>query len=103
MKTIANVTTTLASEEDAHKLSQILIETKLVACCHICPIKSIYEWEWEIQEEDEYLLSMKGTVENEDKIRSKIEELHPYDVPMIISSHVGANQDYYQWICSQLK
>lgn len=46
---------------------------------------------------------MKGTVENEDKIRSKIEELHPYDVPMIISSHVGANQDYYQWICSQLK
>lgn len=79
------IQTTCSSKEEARKLSKNLIKSKLAACIHMCKIDSFYMWKDEFCEDEEVLLNIKTKKENFKKIKSKIKELHSYDVPEIIS------------------
>lgn len=93
------VQTTCSSKMEASNIARVLIYEKLAACVQMSEIESFYSWENEFCKDKEVLISVKTKKENFKKIKSKIKELHSYDVPEIISINIeNASKDYKNFI-----
>ena len=92
--------TTINTEKDARKLAAQLVEEKLAACVNIIPkIRSIYEWDGEIHDEQEFMLIIKSPREKLDLVKGFIDKRHSYEVPEFISVDViDGLPDYLQWV-----
>ncbi len=88
------------SIENAKLIANTLVKEKFAACVNIIPqIKSIYFWNNEITEDDEYLMVIKTKKELFESVKNKIIELHPYEVPEIISFDItNGTKNYLEWI-----
>lgn len=91
---------TAATEQEAATISKTVVEEGLAACANIIPqIRSIYRWKEEIWDERETLIMIKSREDLFEKIRSRIRELHTYEVPEITAIHVDkGDAAYLQWI-----
>ena len=91
---------TVSSEEEATKISSVLVEDGLVACVNIVPgIQSIFKWEGKVEKETEYLLVAKTVRDAFQPLIETVKALHSYEVPEIIGLPVqGGNQDYLSWV-----
>ncbi|WP_424688955.1 MAG: divalent-cation tolerance protein CutA [Halarcobacter ebronensis] len=93
------VQTTCASKDEAKKIARVLIEKELAACIQMSKIESYYMWKNEFCDDEEILLSIKTKKENFKKIKSKIKELHSYDVPEIIGLDISdVSKEYKKFI-----
>ena len=99
------VLTTCGSEEEAERIAQYLVENLLAACVNVLPqIKSIYRWQNKVESAREWLLLVKTTAENFDRVREAIRGLHSYEVPECISFAVDdGSATYLQWIDDSVK
>lgn len=86
--------------QDSEKIAEALLSEKLIACVNIIPeIKSKYWWKDKIETDTESLLFIKTKDELVEKVISKVKEIHPYEVPEIISFNIEqGNPDYLKWI-----
>ena len=86
--------------EKAEEIADKILESKLVACVNIIDtVKSKYWWEGKIQTDEESLLIIKTKVELIEKLIIKIKEVHPYEVPEIISFEIKeGSTEYLDWI-----
>ena len=91
---------TTGSEQEAVVLGRTLVEERLAACANSIPqIRSIYRWKEDIRDERETLLIIKSRQDLFEKIRSRIRELHSYEVPEITAVQVDkGDAAYLQWI-----
>ena len=90
---------TTKDEDEAEKIGKALVEEKLAACVNIHPIKSIYRWEGNIQEEAEIAMLVKTKAGLADKVIERVKELHSYEVPYIVSLPIEKGYpDYLKWI-----
>ena len=94
MKTII-IQTTCSSEEEAENISKILIEEKFAACVQLSQIKSFYNWDNQFCSDKETLLNIKTRKKHFKKIKSKIKELHSYDVPEINQLDISKSSKKY--------
>ncbi|BAK69875.1 MULTISPECIES: divalent-cation tolerance protein CutA [Arcobacteraceae] len=94
MKTII-IQTTCSSEEEAENIAKILIEEKFAACVQLSQIKSFYNWDNQFCSDKETLLNIKTRKKHFKKIKSKIKELHSYDVPEIIQLDISKSSKKY--------
>lgn len=96
---------TVPSPESAEQIAVKLIQHKIAACCNIIPgLTSIYSWEGKIEKDSELLLMIKSTEENYKKIENEIINLHPYEVPEIISLEINeGSREYLNWIHQNTK
>src|SRR5437660_7827588 len=78
------VLSTAGSKEEAQKIARALVERLLAACVNIVAVESIYRWEGEVEQAQEWLLVIKTTDEAFDRVRAAIKELHSYEVPECI-------------------
>ena len=85
--------------EVATKLVNTLLEDKMIACANYFPIQSSYWWNGEIENSNEIVSIIKTKKENWEKVRAKIEEIHPYDIPCIIKINAEANEAYESKEC----
>ena len=99
------VLTTAASKDEARKLARALVERLLAACVNIIPqAGSIYRWEGEIEESEEWLLIIKSTSAAFERVRDTIAELHSYEVPEGISISIkDGSMKYLNWIVESVK
>ena len=99
------VLATAGSKDEAHKIARALVERLLAACVSIVPqVRSVYRWEGEIEEAEEWLLIVKTTQAAFERVRDAIVELHSYDVPECISVSIdGGSVGYLSWIGQSVK
>jgi len=88
--------------EDAKELCKILIDCKLIACANLYPIESLYKWKDEFVDEKEIVSILKTHSKNWTKLKTKIEEIHPYETPCISKIDTEFNQKFSKWIDSEL-
>lgn len=91
---------TVNSKENAKNIAQILVKEKLAACVNIIKgIESLYLWENEIADDDEFLLLIKTKKNLYEKLESRIKEIHPYEIPEIICFPIEKGlPEYLNWI-----
>ncbi|QEG39992.1 Divalent-cation tolerance protein CutA [Roseimaritima ulvae] len=98
------VLTTTAQLEDAQRIAERLVADRLAACVQIeAPIRSLYRWDNQVQDDTEYRLTAKTTRDRFPTLCACLEEIHPYDVPEIIATLVIAGSPaYLQWVAEQV-
>lgn len=100
MSTISILSTTLADKEAARRLAASLLADKQIACAQITgPITSLFRWQGENTEAEEWQLVVKTTTERAEIVAEEIARLHPYTVPEIITQEVSAvHPPYHDWL-----
>jgi periplasmic divalent cation tolerance protein len=99
------VFTTLPNADKAYEVARALVEEKLAACANVLPaIRSIYRWEGKLQDENEVLVLLKTRAENVERLKARILELHPYEVPEVLAVPVESGyQAYLDWLSAQTR
>ena len=92
------IQTTTSTDEEAKLIAQHLVKESLAACIHIYPVTSIYKWDKEICENEEFILSLKTTKSQKDEVFRQIEKLHSYELPELIYFPIKGSQNYLRWI-----
>ena len=91
------------NEASAKTIVDQLVNEKLVACGNLFPIQSAYWWQGAVQNENEWVSIVKTIPEFWEKVKSKVEEIHPYEVPCIMKIEAEANEKYEKWIRESVK
>lgn len=90
--------------EEAKKISQALLEKKLVACTNFFPVTSMYSWKGSVNNDNEVVLILKALGKNFKEIEKEIKKVHSYECPCIISIKVSdANKEFLKWIKKEIK
>ncbi len=98
------VYTTLPKRRKARQLSKVLLKERLIACANIFKIDSIYRWKGEVQETGEYGVFFKTKEELWTDLESRIKELHPYEVPAVVSFPIEkGSKDFLNWISEETR
>ena len=76
----------------------------MAACINIYPaVLSIYRYNNEVVEDNEYLIHVKTIADKFNEIRKIIERLHNYETPEIISLEIlEGNEKYLKWIQNEI-
>lgn len=97
------VETTVASEEQAHALADLVIQQRLGACVSVLEQRSTYRWRGAVECTQEYLLRIKTQSAQVNELVSRLRQSHPYEVPEIISYEgVSLHPDYSAWLQESL-
>lgn len=103
MKFIA-VYITARDMKEAEKLSDILLEQRLIACANIMPIRSAYWWRGKIEKHGEYLIIAKSKQRLMKKIIATVKKHHSYTVPCVNALPIlEGNPDFLKWIDEQTR
>ncbi len=91
---------TTPNKEEAEVLARKLVEQKLAGCVQIVPqITSFYQWEGEVQKDEEYLLLIKTLPEKFGDLEAFIKANHSYSVPEIVALNAeNVSQEYLEWL-----
>jgi periplasmic divalent cation tolerance protein len=96
---------TVGSKEEARKIGKALVTAGLAACVNILDnMNSFYVWQGELQEDTEVVMIAKTTEDRVAQLIKKVESLHSYDCPCIVSLPVtGGHQPFLDWIAGEVK
>jgi periplasmic divalent cation tolerance protein len=105
MKEYIVVFCTIASIEDAKRISNELVKSRMAACVNIINgMTSVYEWKGEICTENECLMVIKTKKELFNELKKEIISMHAYEIPEIISLDITDGLDsYLDWIFKNTK
>ena len=95
---------TTDTAEEARQISRLLLEQRKIACANIISeIDSLFWWDNKPDSAHESLLIVKTKASLLPEIINLVKGIHSYDVPEIIALPiVGGNQDYLEWIDSNV-
>jgi periplasmic divalent cation tolerance protein len=67
----------------ATEIATTLVEAELAACVNRFECRSTFRWEGDVVREEEVALVIKTTADRYEALKSRIEAIHPHDVPCI--------------------
>ncbi|MBN1433182.1 divalent-cation tolerance protein CutA [Candidatus Fermentibacterales bacterium] len=96
---LVQVVTTLPGDSNARDIAEVLVAGGLAACAQIDgPITSIYRWKGELSSGREWRLVLKTPGSHAGRLRARLLELHPYEVPEMIQSDIDlVHDEYAEW------
>ncbi|MDJ0658673.1 MAG: divalent-cation tolerance protein CutA [Crocosphaera sp.] len=99
------VITTTPKKETAEQIAKTLLAKKLAGCVQIIEsVRSYYYWENELCKDEECICLIKSHQNNYQTLEKTIQEIHPYEVPEIITLPISeGSQDYLSWLNQQLQ
>ncbi|PIE19771.1 MAG: divalent-cation tolerance protein CutA [Proteobacteria bacterium] len=85
---------------DASRIAKTVLEERLAACVNVVAgVTSLYRWKGQVQEDSESLLVLKTPRSCYPTLEKRLQQLHPYDVPEVLSLSVDAGADsYISWV-----
>ncbi|MDA0266505.1 MAG: divalent-cation tolerance protein CutA [Cyanobacteria bacterium] len=96
------VLVTIDSQETAIALANALVNEGLAACINLFPIQSIYRWQGQAQQDNEWQLVIKTSLRRYAELAARVEALHPYEVPEIVVLPILAGSTaYLGWVTEQ--
>jgi len=98
------VLVTAGSPDEAERIAEAVVKEGLAACVNIIGgCTSIYLWREKLEKENECLLFIKSSAAKFEKLASRIEDLHSYEVPEIIAVPPSAiSRNYRKYLESVL-
>lgn len=100
---ITEITTTVSTPEQARAIAETLLKLRLVGCIQISDsITSHYQWEGKQCCDAELRCTIKTTISCAERAITKLEEIHPYDTPEILTSEKFASEPYSNWLRTQV-
>lgn len=96
---------TTKDKAEAERISQALLEEKLIACANmISPVESCFHWLGKIDTAEECLVIMKSRASLFLELETRVLALHSYEVPEILALPIVAGSEaYLGWMGSVLK
>ena len=100
MHDVILITTTVENKSDAENIAKCLLEKDLMACAQISgPIQSIYRWEGNIVDGEEFILTIKSLKLIQQNVIEQITAMHPYEVPeIIVQTPDHVSPEYAAWV-----
>ena len=91
---------TAPDSETGARIARSLVEERLAACVNLVPeIRSIYRWQGKVEDDSEVLLVVKTSEVRVAELARRLRELHPYDVPELVTlPAVGGLDAYLDWV-----
>jgi len=91
--------TTVPTKEVGREIAEGLLKERLVACVHIeGPVTSLFYWNEELEQAEEYRLLIKFVSGKEVEIEQWIKRNHPYELPQWIALEVDkVSKEYEAW------
>ena len=91
--------TTLPSREAAQALAREAVQKGLAACAQIEAIDSLYRWDGQVCEDQEWRLLLKTTAAQQAALAALVADLHPYELPALLSVPVvWAEPAFAAWV-----
>lgn len=97
---VVTVLSTAPDAQVAERIGSALVEERLAACANVLDgVTSIYRWKGSVEKEREALMVLKTTSEAVERLRLRLVELHPYDVPEVLALGVhDGHEPYLDWV-----
>lgn len=91
--------TTVPTKEVGRDIAEGLLKERLVACVHIeGPMTSLFYWNDELEQAEEYKLAIKFTSDKEEEIEQWIKRHHPYELPQWVAVSIDkVSKEYEAW------
>lgn len=91
---------TSSEEDEAARIAQEIVTSRLAACVNIVKdIRSIYRWQGKIEDQGEVLMIVKTRIDLFGELKKRVKELHSYSVPEIIALPVvEGSEEYLNWL-----
>lgn len=104
MEKYAILYVTVPTVEEGERIGRVLLEERMVGCVNLIPqMRSVYWWEGKLETSSEAVLLLKTVRSNFDRVASRITELHPYEVPCVLSLPIEAGTSpYLDWLRTSL-
>ncbi len=96
---------TFPDPDKAAEVARTLVSEQLAACVNlVAPVRSIYRWQGDVSDETETLAVIKTTTERFEAMRTRLVELHPYEVAEVIALPIEAGHaPYLAWITDSVR
>jgi periplasmic divalent cation tolerance protein len=95
----ALVVTTVGDAETAERIARTLLEARLAACVQIVPgLRSIYRWQGAVEDAAEIQVIAKTPPARAAALAAHLREIHPYDLPEIVTIEGRASAAYGAWL-----
>jgi periplasmic divalent cation tolerance protein len=92
--------------EHGERIARVLVEEHVVACVNLYPIHSMYFWKGEVRSHPEVTLMMKVSTEGVERLKHRILELHPYELPEFVVLDVdnaASLREYIDFVRSETR
>ena len=98
------ILSTFPDEESSISLAKELINKKLCACINLTKVRSLYNWNNTLEDQEEYLVIFKSTTSTVEELKSNIKRAHPYKVPEIVEIRMNkVSRSYLSWLVESTK
>ena len=96
---------TTGTEEEAHKVAELLLTKRKAACVNIVPgVESSFWWQGKLDSARESLLIIKTKASLLPEIIELVKSVHSYEVPEIIALPIiGGSEGYLNWIDDEVR
>ncbi|PLX53668.1 MAG: divalent-cation tolerance protein CutA [Desulfobacteraceae bacterium] len=96
---------TAGSKDEAVMIGKALINARLAACVNIIEnMYSMYIWDEKLQDANEIILIAKTTKERVPDLIEKVNALHSYKCPCIVSLPVSdGNPAFLKWVADEVQ
>ena len=103
--TVLMAITNAPDAETAQRIARALVEERLAACVNVlAPCQSVYRWQGEVEAAQEFPLLIKTAQDRFPALQRRITELHPYEVPELLSWRPsGGLPAYASWVIQQTR
>lgn len=94
---------TAPDADAAERIARTLVEERAIACATLLPgASSIYRWRGEVQREAEVVMLMKTRAAGVERLKARLAEVHPYEVPELLVLEVhDALAPYCAWVLEE--
>jgi len=95
---------TCPDSDTARKISLTLLQEGLISCANLLPgMESLYWWEGKIETTNEVVLILKSSALQASRIIARVESLHPYNTPCILTLPIEKGSEaYIKWLKGSL-